>query len=124
MALPTSLRAPEMESLGHGHSFSSRGHVGILHQYNHRQDPGMYTERANLRQKCSRALHRVGLIAIIFGRAILTTTSVSALLNASGLFNTITDYIILLLPMHAAYKLQMNRTKKLLVVAVFTFGLW
>ncbi|KAJ5669432.1 hypothetical protein N7462_010502 [Penicillium macrosclerotiorum] len=49
--------------------------------------------------------------------------NVSALLNASGLFNTITDYIILLLPMHAAWKLQMNRTKKILVIAVFTFGL-
>jgi hypothetical protein len=54
----------------------------------------------------------------------LTISSVSALLNASGLFNTITDYIILLLPMHAAWKLQLNRTKKLLVIAVFTFGLW
>lgn len=26
--------------------------------------------------------------------------------------------------MHTAWKLQMNRTKKLLVIAVFTFGLW
>lgn len=26
--------------------------------------------------------------------------------------------------MHAAWKLQLNRTKKLLVIAVFTFGLW
>lgn len=124
MALPTSLRTLEMESLGHSHRLSSRGYVGILHQYNYRQNLGMYTARANLRQKCSWALHRVGLTAIIFGRTVLTATSVSALLNASGLFNTITDYIILLLPMHAAYKLQMNRTKKLLVVAVFTFGLW
>ncbi|KAH8702470.1 hypothetical protein BGW36DRAFT_117415 [Talaromyces proteolyticus] len=52
-----------------------------------------------------------------------TCVNVSALLNASGLFNTITDYIILLLPIHSALRLKLNRTKKLLVIAVFTFGL-
>lgn len=46
------------------------------------------------------------------------------LVNASGLFNTITDYLILLLPVHAVRKLQMNGTRKILVVLVFTFGLW
>ncbi|QKX60980.1 uncharacterized protein TRUGW13939_08126 [Talaromyces rugulosus] len=62
--------------------------------------------------------------ARIFDKSIPgSCINVSALLNASGLFNTITDYIILLLPMHAAWKLQLNRTKKLLVIAVFTFGL-
>lgn len=47
MALPTSLRTPEMESLGHSHRLSSRGNAGILHQYNYRQDPRMYPEGAN-----------------------------------------------------------------------------
>lgn len=50
--------------------------------------------------------------------------NVSMLVNASGLFNTITDYLILLLPVHAVRKLQMNGTRKILVVFVFTFGLW
>jgi hypothetical protein len=46
------------------------------------------------------------------------------LLDSSGLFNTITDYIILVLPVHAVYKLQLDRKKKILVIMVFTFGLW
>ena len=50
--------------------------------------------------------------------------NVSMLLNTSGLFNTITDFIILLLPVHAVIKLKVNSRKKLLVVLVFTFGLW
>ncbi|KAL1969446.1 hypothetical protein VTN77DRAFT_8884 [Rasamsonia byssochlamydoides] len=47
----------------------------------------------------------------------------SKLLDASGLFNTITDYIILFLPVHAVWKLQLTKAKKFLVVLVFTFGL-
>ena len=50
--------------------------------------------------------------------------SVSMLLNASGMFNTITDILILLLPVHAVTKLKLSPKKKLLLVLVFTFGLW
>jgi hypothetical protein len=45
------------------------------------------------------------------------------LLNASGGFNFATDIIILLLPVRAVWKLQMDKLKKVLVLA-FTFGLW
>lgn len=46
------------------------------------------------------------------------------ILNVSGAFNTVTDYLILLLPIHAVLKLQMDRLKRVLVVLAFTFGLW
>lgn len=49
---------------------------------------------------------------------------ISRLLNTSGLFNTITDFLILLLPVHAVWNLHLTRLKKFLVVLVFTFGLW
>jgi hypothetical protein len=45
-------------------------------------------------------------------------------LNISGGFNTVTDWIILLLPIHAVSKLQMDKLKKILVVLAFTFGMW
>jgi hypothetical protein len=48
----------------------------------------------------------------------------SMVLKTSGSFNFITDYLILFLPVHAVWKLQMSRRKKSLVVFVFTFGLW
>ncbi|KAL1971992.1 hypothetical protein VTN31DRAFT_7211 [Thermomyces dupontii] len=48
---------------------------------------------------------------------------ISRLLNTSGLFNTITDFLILLLPVHAVWNLHLTRLKKFLVVLVFTFGL-
>lgn len=50
--------------------------------------------------------------------------NVGTILKTSGAFNTITDFLILLLPVHAVHKLQMTRQKKILVVLVFTFGLW
>lgn len=50
--------------------------------------------------------------------------NVSMLLNTSGLFNTITDFIILLLPVKAVWTMSMKKRKKVLVVLVFTFGLW
>ncbi|KAL1980286.1 hypothetical protein VTN96DRAFT_4400 [Rasamsonia emersonii] len=49
--------------------------------------------------------------------------NVSMLLDASGLFNTLTDYLILFLPVHAVWKLQLTKKKKFLVILVFTFGL-
>ncbi|PSN64774.1 putative integral membrane protein [Corynespora cassiicola Philippines] len=48
----------------------------------------------------------------------------SWILNMSGGFNTVTDYMILLLPIHAVKKLQMDQLKKIFVVLAFTFGLW
>jgi hypothetical protein len=49
---------------------------------------------------------------------------INMILNVSGGFNTVTDYLILLLPVHAVSKLQMDRTRRILVVLAFTFGLW
>ncbi|RWA08420.1 hypothetical protein EKO27_g6692 [Xylaria grammica] len=46
----------------------------------------------------------------------------SMLLNISGLFNTATDFIILLLPVKAVWHMNMNLKKKTTVVFVFTFG--
>jgi hypothetical protein len=48
----------------------------------------------------------------------------SALLNTSGGFNLTTDFLILILPIEAVWRLEMDRKKKLLVIAVFTVGLW
>lgn len=45
-------------------------------------------------------------------------------LNVSGGFNSVSDFIILLLPVHAVSKLQMSASKRILVVLGFTFGLW
>ena len=49
---------------------------------------------------------------------------VPMLLNTSGLFNTVTDFIILLLPVKAVWNMNMKRQKKVIVVLGFTFGLW
>ncbi|KAI1181214.1 hypothetical protein F4777DRAFT_526343 [Nemania sp. FL0916] len=52
-----------------------------------------------------------------------TCVDVSMLLNVSGLFNTITDFIIVLLPLKAVWSIRMNVRTKIVVVLVFTFGL-
>lgn len=49
---------------------------------------------------------------------------IGKILKSSGAFNTASDFVILLLPLHAVQKLQMKKKKKLLVILVFTFGLW
>lgn len=46
------------------------------------------------------------------------------LLNVSGVFNTVTDFIMVLLPARAVWNLNMNSKKKIMVVLAFTFGLW
>ena len=48
----------------------------------------------------------------------------SMVLKTSGSFNFITDYLILVLPIQAVWKLDISRKKKSLVIFVFTFGLW
>ena len=53
-----------------------------------------------------------------------TCINVPALLDVSGVFNTVTDIIILVLPIHAAWNLQLSKHKKILVVLVFTLGSW
>lgn len=46
------------------------------------------------------------------------------LLNVSGVFNTVTDFIMVLLPARAVWNLNMDSKKKIMVVLAFTFGLW
>lgn len=53
-----------------------------------------------------------------------TCVDTSMLLNISGAFNTLTDFLILLLPVKAVWKMAMKTQKKVMVVLVFTFGLW
>lgn len=45
-------------------------------------------------------------------------------LKVSGGFNSVSDFIILLLPVHAVSRLQMSTSKRILVILGFTFGLW
>lgn len=49
---------------------------------------------------------------------------ISMILNISGGFSTITDYIILLLPVQAVYQLNITPQKRILVILAFTFGVW
>ena len=48
--------------------------------------------------------------------------NVSSLLNASGLFNTLTDIIILLIPVKSVWNLNMTTKRKVGVVGAFTVG--
>ncbi|CAG8981906.1 hypothetical protein HYALB_00009160 [Hymenoscyphus albidus] len=52
-----------------------------------------------------------------------TCININAMLNSSGMFNFITDVLILLVPVKSVWGLNMSRGKKVRVVAVFTFGL-
>ncbi|PHH85321.1 hypothetical protein CDD83_590 [Cordyceps sp. RAO-2017] len=45
------------------------------------------------------------------------------ILNISGGFNMMTDFLILLLPVHAVLNLKVDRLKRILIVLTFTFGL-
>lgn len=48
--------------------------------------------------------------------------NIPALLNASGFFNTITDVLILLIPMRGVWGLQITRSRKVGIVLVFAIG--
>jgi len=48
--------------------------------------------------------------------------NVGALLNASGVFNTLTDIIILLMPVKAVWNLKTTYKNKIIIVLVFTVG--
>lgn len=52
-----------------------------------------------------------------------TCLNISEILNASGIFNTVSDVLILLVPVKAVWNLQMKRKRKAAVIAVFTVGL-
>ena len=49
--------------------------------------------------------------------------SVAALFNSSGIFNTVTDLIMLLFPIWTAWRLQMSLKRKWALVMIFTLGL-
>ena len=52
-----------------------------------------------------------------------TCISVATVLNTDGLFNTLSDFFILLVPLKALWKLQMKRTRKVGIGLLFTVGL-
>lgn len=52
-----------------------------------------------------------------------TCASVATVLNTDGLFNTLSDFFILLVPLKALWTLQMKRIRKVGVGLLFTVGL-
>ncbi|KJZ71244.1 hypothetical protein HIM_09387 [Hirsutella minnesotensis 3608] len=52
-----------------------------------------------------------------------TCVGINWILNISGGFNMVTDYLILLLPVQAVRKLKVDKLKRILIVLTFTFGL-
>lgn len=46
----------------------------------------------------------------------------NAIDKASGVFNVITDFAILILPMYSIWKLQMSLRNKILITCVFAIG--
>ncbi|KAI1409794.1 hypothetical protein F5Y13DRAFT_203186 [Hypoxylon sp. FL1857] len=52
-----------------------------------------------------------------------TCINTPMLLDVSGLFNTVTDVIVLCLPVKAVWNMNLRLKKKMIVVMVFTFGL-
>ncbi|KAI4145164.1 MAG: hypothetical protein LQ340_006381 [Diploschistes diacapsis] len=62
--------------------------------------------------------------ARIYDRSIPGTCIDSfAVFNASGYFNTVTDFLMFFLPVWAVWNLKVSARKKVLVVLAFTFGL-
>lgn len=48
--------------------------------------------------------------------------NIPILLSTSGLFNTITDVLILLVPVKSVWNLNMERSLKIKIVGIFTVG--
>lgn len=46
------------------------------------------------------------------------------LVNVDGVFNAVTDFIMVIMPLGVVWNLSMKFTKKLHVVLAFTFGMW
>lgn len=49
--------------------------------------------------------------------------NISTLLNTSGVFNITSDVLILLVPIKSVWNLNMDRTRKIQILLVFTVGL-
>lgn len=52
-----------------------------------------------------------------------TCINIPSLLNTGGAFNTLTDFVILLVPLKALWKLQMKTRRKIELALLFTVGL-
>ena len=52
-----------------------------------------------------------------------TCINLCAVLFADGIFNTVTDFMILLMPATTLYRLQMSTKKKVIILMIFTFDL-
>lgn len=52
-----------------------------------------------------------------------TCINVASVLNADGVFNTMSDVFILLVPVKALRKLQMKTSRKIGIALLFTVGL-
>lgn len=50
--------------------------------------------------------------------------NVDAIWKATGLFNCLSDFAVLALPLPSVWSLQIPARKKLLMLAVFATGLW
>lgn len=46
------------------------------------------------------------------------------LVNVDGIFNLVTDFIMVIMPLRVVWSLSMKVTKKAYVVLAFTFGMW
>lgn len=46
------------------------------------------------------------------------------LVNVDGIFNAVTDFIIVIMPLWVVWNMNMKVTKKAYVVLAFTFGMW
>lgn len=50
--------------------------------------------------------------------------NVLMLVNVDGIFNAVTDFIMVIMPLQVVWNLNMKVTKKVYVVLAFTFGMW
>lgn len=46
------------------------------------------------------------------------------LVNVDGVFNAVTDFIMVIMPLGVVWNLSMKFTRKVHVVLAFTFGMW
>ena len=62
----------------------------------------------------------------IWNRLITTghCRNTHAMYMASGIFNVLSDFAILILPIVPIWKLQLPFKKKILMIAIFSTGLW
>ena len=44
--------------------------------------------------------------------------------EVNGIFNVVSDFAILMIPMHSLWRLHMSLKKKLLTMSVFAIGFW